>query len=164
MQEKAHLRPSGAYSSACCLCVPRALYLSPDGKTLMQEPLPELRQLRQQQGAWHIGGSDAESASSVNSSRGSDAVFATSANSSSRWRDSRGVALLPRRPLHLGGGVAGFNSSSVDLELQVAKGDADSIVLVMHPFEGVKGAAGAAVAYCWSTNTLQVRLASLVKG
>jgi hypothetical protein len=46
----------------------------------------------------------------------------------------------------------------VDLELQVAKGDADSFVLVMHPFEGVHGAAGAAVAYCWSTNTLQVCL------
>lgn len=55
MQEKQHLRPAGAYDSACCLCVPRALYLSPDGKHLMQEPLPELRELRQQQGAWHIG-------------------------------------------------------------------------------------------------------------
>lgn len=111
----------------------------------MQEPLPELRQLRQQQGAWHIGTAAASSNGSINSRVG-----------------SAGVALLPRQPMCLGDGVAGF-STSVDLELQVAKGDADSFVLVMHPFEGVAGAAGAAIAYCWSTNTLQVRARLMTK-
>lgn len=138
MQEKQLQRPPGTYNSACCLCVPRVLYLSPDGSTLLQEPLPELRELRQQQGAWHVG--------------------AQGHSSSSNGNGSAGVQLVPGQPLRVGAGVGGFSSSSVDLELQIAKGDADSFALVLHSFEGVAGAAGAAISYCWSTNTLQVGL------
>jgi hypothetical protein len=143
MQEKQHMRLPGSYSSACCLCAPRALYLSPDGKTLLQEPLPELQELRQQEGAWHAGAAaDAHSSSS-----------------------SAGVVLLPGQPMRVGDGSdvlassssrSSSSSSSMDLELMVAKGDADSFALVMHPFAGAVGASGAAITYCWSTNTLQV--------
>lgn len=137
LQEKQHQRPSGTYTSSCCLCVPRALYLSADGSTLLQEPLPELKQLRQQQqGAWHVG--SAASAHGHSSS------------------NSAGVKLSPGQPLQLGAGIAGFSSSSVDMELQVARGDGDSFALVLHAFEGAEGAAGAAITYCWSTRELQV--------
>jgi len=128
------MRPPGEYGSACCLCLPRVLYLSPCGRSLRQEPLPELRELRQQQGAWHAGAAAAGKASST------------------------GVSLPPGQPLPLGSGEPGFSSSSVDLELQVARGDAESFVLLLHPFQGAVGAAGAAITYCWDTNTLQVCL------
>jgi hypothetical protein len=132
MQERQHLRPPGTYNSSCCLCVPRALYLSPDGTTLMQEPLPELQALRQPGSAWHIGSAAASGAAPV--------------------------LLPPGQPLRLGAGSAAFcSSSSIDVELQLAKGDAQSVALLLHPFDGVAGAAGAAITYCWDTNTLQVR-------
>lgn len=69
--------------------------------------------------------------------------------------DTAGVALLPGQSLCLGGSsYGGFSSSSsVDVELTVSKGESDAFALVLHPFEG---AAGATIAYCWSTNTLQV--------
>jgi hypothetical protein len=38
----------------------------------------------------------------------------------------------------------------------VARGQADSIVLVLQPFAGVAGAAGAGICYHWPTRTLQV--------
>jgi hypothetical protein len=142
MQEKQHMRLPGSYSSACCLCVPRALYLSPDGKTLRQEPLPELRELRQQEGAWHVGAA------------ATDAQGSSTSSSSS----SAGVTLLPGQPMRLGDGssVLTSSSSSLDMELKVAKGGAESFALVLHPFAGAVGASGAAITYCWSTNTLQV--------
>ncbi|KAF6262321.1 glycosyl hydrolase [Scenedesmus sp. NREL 46B-D3] len=138
MQEKQQLRPPGAYDSACCLCVPRVLYLSPDGARLLQEPLPELAALRQRRGAWHVG-------TAGTASSGVTAADALEAP----------LALLPGVPLQLGGGGAGGSrgSSHVDLELTLTRGEAESVVLLLQPFEG---AAGAAIAYCWSTDTLQV--------
>lgn len=137
MQEKAHLRPPGTYSSSSCLCVPRVLTLSADGSRLLQAPLPELRQLRQQEGAWHVG---------------------AAAGSGGNGSGSSPVLLRPREPLPVPLPTAdgSSSSSSVDLELQVARGGAESFVLLLHPWAGVEGAAGAAVAYCWRTNTLQV--------
>jgi hypothetical protein len=145
MQEKAHLRPAGDYSSACCLCLPRVLTLSANGSRLQQAPLPELAQLRHQQGAWHAGAAAAAAAAAADSGNGSS-----------------GVSLLPGQRLRIGEGLPGaFNSSSIDVELTVARGEADSLALLLHPFVGATaGAAGAALTYCWSTNTLQVRMNS----
>ena len=141
MQEKQHLRPPGTYNSACCLCVPRVLHLSPDGRHLMQEPLPELRELRQVQGAWHVG------------------AAAAAAKDNGNGLSSAPVALPPRQALPVGHGGAAFSSSSsVDLEVKIAKGASDSVALLLQPFEDCAGAAGAAISYCWSTNTLQVCL------
>lgn len=137
MQEKPQLRPSGKYDASCCLCVPRVLYLSADGKTLLQEPLPELTQLRQQQGAWHIG-----------------AAAVAAARETGARAPPAGTVLLPAGvPVQLAGSCS---SSHIELEVTVAKGGADSVVLVLQPFDGLAGAAGAGVAYCWKTNTLQV--------
>eukprot|EP00878_Enallax_costatus_P009511 GHUV01009939.1.p1 GENE.GHUV01009939.1~~GHUV01009939.1.p1 ORF type:complete len:772 (+),score=256.40 GHUV01009939.1:334-2316(+) len=124
MQERPALRPAGKYDSSCCLCVPRVLYLSPDGQAMLQEPLPELKLLRQQHTAWTTEGIP--------------------------------LSLLPGSPVDIAGTVSG--SSHMDMEITVSKGDADSFAVVLHPFveAGVAGAAGAAITYCWKTNTLQV--------
>lgn len=109
----------------------------------MQQPLPELSELRQPQTAWHAGTAAAAAGKDLGST-------------------APAVPLPPRLPLPVGRNGSdsrSSSSSSVDLELQVAKGDADSFVLLLHAFEGAEGAAGAAIAYCWSTNTLQVRAA-----
>lgn len=129
------MRPAGAYSSACCLCLPRVLTLSADGKHLQQAPLPELAQLRQQQGAWHAGAAATDDGTGASST------------------------LIPGQRLRIGDGLpVAFDSSSVDVELTVARGQADAFALLLQPFEGAAaGAAGAAVTYCWSTHTLQVR-------
>lgn len=178
MQEKPALRPAGEYNSSCCLCVPRVLYLSPgkqswaqglgvfvfianqqlhhlyacswylalwqllpvvdgrliccrdclllaDGQELLQEPLPELKLLRQQHSSWSS--------------------------------DGMPVSLLPGCAVDLAGNVS--RSSHLDMEVTVSKGDSDSFAIVLQPFgdTGVTGAAGAAISYCWKTNTLQVR-------
>jgi hypothetical protein len=145
MQEKQQLRPAGAYDSACCLCVPRVLYLSQDGSRLLQEPLPELAGLRQQRGAWHIGMHVGEYALG---NGGANAFQAPQ-------------ALLPGVPLKLGvssSSSRGSSSSShVDVEITLTRGEAESVVLLLQPFEGLFGAAGAGIAYCWATDTLQVR-------
>eukprot|EP00775_Hariotina_reticulata_P013159 gene13159-13289_t len=126
MQEK-RSRPPGTYDSACCLCVPRVLSLSPDGSTLLQEPLPELNLLRQHEKAWHAGEAAGPAAPLL--------------------------LLPPGMVLQLGGS----SGSHMDIELSIARGSADAVVLVLQPFDsGVEGAAGAGIAYCWETNTLQV--------
>eukprot|EP00879_Flechtneria_rotunda_P032845 GHRR01036238.1.p2 GENE.GHRR01036238.1~~GHRR01036238.1.p2 ORF type:complete len:107 (-),score=54.97 GHRR01036238.1:22-342(-) len=84
MQEKQQLRPAGTYNSACCLCVPRMLYLSPDGKHMLQEPLPELNCLREQQGAWHIGTAAGDS-SSMSLLPGVPVDFGDSSSNGSTW-------------------------------------------------------------------------------
>ncbi|WIA38806.1 hypothetical protein OEZ86_002088 [Tetradesmus obliquus] len=147
MQEKQQLRPAGAYDSACCLCVPRVLYLSPDGSRLLQQPLPELSALRQQRGAWHVGKHAADGEAACTKSLGDADAFEAP------------LALLPGVPMQLGGSSSSSSSSSsshVDVELTLARGEAESVVLLLQPFEGLAGAAGAGIAYCWATDTLQV--------
>lgn len=114
---------------APCKAFPEAhlvLYsVSADGQQLLQEPLPELKLLRQQYNTWS--------------------------------NDGIPVSLLPGRAVDLAGCVS--SSSHVDMEVTVSKGDSDSFALILQPFSraGVAGAAGAAISYCWKTNTLQVR-------
>jgi hypothetical protein len=143
MQEKQQLRPAGSYDSACCLCVPRLLFLSPDGTRLLQEPLPELAALRQQHNAWHIGSTAGKASSLTTAAGGSGGGDAFEAP----------LALQPGVPLQLG---SSSSSSHVDLELTLQRGEAESVVLLLQPFEGLPGAAGAGIAYCWATDTLQV--------
>jgi hypothetical protein len=152
MQEKQQLRPAGIYGSACCLCVPRLLFLSPDGSRLLQEPLPELAALRQQHSAWHIGtAGHASSSSSSSSSPSSPAAAGSGAGDAFEAP----LALLPGVQLQLG---SSSSSSHVDLEVTLTRGETESVVLLLQPFEGLPGAAGAGIAYCWATDTLQVGL------
>jgi hypothetical protein len=149
MQEKQQLRPAGTYDSACCLCVPRMLFLSPDGARLLQEPLPELPALRHQHAAWHVGPSG--------SGRGCSAAGLSSAADAFQAP----LALLPGVPLQLG---SSSSSSHVDVEVTLTRGEAESVVLLLQPFEGLPGAAGAGIAYCWTTDTLQVRRHAAFQG
>jgi hypothetical protein len=143
MQEKQQLRPAGSYDSACCLCVPRLLFLSPDCTRLLQEPLPELAALRQQHNAWHIGSA---------ADKASDSAAAAGERGAGGSLEAP-LALLPGVPLQLG---SGSSSSHVDLEVTLQRGEAESVVLLLQRFEGLPGAAGAGIAYCWATDTLQV--------
>jgi hypothetical protein len=159
MQEKQQLRPAGVYDSACCLCVPRMLYLSQDGNRLLQEPLPELAALRQQHGAWHVGKhAEVKRAAGVIKAAGAG----VDENVSSAFEAPK--ALLPGVPLQFGDNKGssraggGSSSSHVDMEFTLARGEAESVVLLLQPFEGLPGAAGAGIAYCWATDALQVRL------
>lgn len=129
-------RPAGEYTGSCCLCVPRMLELSEDGRVLLQQPLPELQQLRRQPAVWNT-------AAAVRGGGAPERVA---------------VLLEPQRPLEITGLVGSSSSSShVDIEVVISRGAADAFALLLLPFNGVPGAAGAALTYCWLTHTLQVR-------
>ncbi|KAI8463181.1 MAG: glycosyl hydrolase [Monoraphidium minutum] len=180
MQERD--RPAGDHDHACCLSLPRCLWLAPpdagagDGAAprLWQEPLPELRELRRggPKGgwSWRPAAARGEGRAAAGGCRG-HADGGAAADGRAAANGCCGHANGHTAANGNGGGASAAAALRVaphlakghlDIELEVAPpagaatGAAAAFALVLHPLASGGGGEGAAVVFSWETGALQV--------